>query len=279
MLLATIAPSGGEAQQDSLGPKSRYNLFHRTPVELRRPMATDRPDRTESPYTVDAGLFQAEIDLFTYGSDASADGEPGVQGNSYSFLPFNIKAGLTHNIDLQFVLQTYAWDQQTEAGSTHRERGLGAIAVRTKVNVWGDDGGRTAFAVMPFVAFVSAPGSSERVFNLGVILPFTVDIGRGWALSSMLELDVAHDSSSTPRRVVMIGSASLSRGIVGGLSFYVEGYGGTVLADGSAAWEATGDVGLTLGIGSNVQLDAGLNLGFTRVAEDVNPFLGLAIRF
>jgi hypothetical protein len=86
LLLATIAPSGGEAQQDSLGPKSRYNLFHRTPVELRRPMTTDRPDRTESPYTVDAGLFQAEIDLFTYGSDASADGNRGA-GNAYSFLP------------------------------------------------------------------------------------------------------------------------------------------------------------------------------------------------
>ena len=46
-----------------------------------------------------------------------------------------------------------------------------------------------------------------------------------------------------------------------------------------ADWEGTGDLGLTLGIGSNVQLDAGLNLGVTRVAEDVNPFLGLAFRF
>ena len=71
----------------------------------------------------------------------------------------------------------------------------------------------------------------------------------------------------------------MGRGIIGSLWFYVEGYGGTILADGSAAWEATGDLGLTLGIGRNVQLDAGLNLGFTRVAEDVNPFLGLAFRF
>ena len=76
LLLAAIAPTGGEAQQDSLGPKSRYNLFHRTPVELRRPLTTDRPDRTESPYTVDAGLFQAEIDLFTYRGDVSDEGEP-----------------------------------------------------------------------------------------------------------------------------------------------------------------------------------------------------------
>ena len=129
-----IAPHPGEAQQDSLGPKSRYNLFHRTPKELRRPLATDRPDRTESPYTVDAGLFQAEIDLFTYGSDASADGEPGVQSNSYSFLPFNIKAGLTHNIDLQFVLQEQVF--RADALALHSRdvdlAGSGTLATATK---------------------------------------------------------------------------------------------------------------------------------------------------
>ena len=219
------------------------------------------------------------MDLFTSGRDGSADGTPGVQDNSFSVLPFNVKAGLVHNVDLQFVLQTYAWDQQTEGGSTQRQRGLGAITVRTKVNLWGNDRGRTAFAVMPFVAFVSAPGASERVFNLGVVLPFTVDLGAGWGLSTMMQFDLAHESESTPRRVAMIGSASLGRDIVGQLSFYVEGYGGTILSDGSAAWEATGDVGLTLGVGRNLQLDAGLNLGFTRIAEDVNPFLGFAVRF
>ena len=59
----------------------------------------------------------------------------------------------------------------------------------------------------------------------------------------------------------------------------MEVYGGTILADESSDWEGTGDLGLTLGIGPNVQLDAGLNLGITGVAEDVNPFLGLAFRF
>lgn len=283
LLIAAIAPTGGDAQQDSLPDslqsKSKYNLFHRTPVELRRPLSTDRPDRTESPYTVDAGMFQVEIDLFTYGGDGSADGEEGVESNSFAVLPFNLKAGLLPNVDLQFVLETWGWNQESASGTSQRQRGLGAITVRTKVNLWGNDGGRTAFAVMPFVAFVSDPGSSERVFNLGVILPLKVDLGAGWALGTMLQFDVARAGPETPRRVALVGSASVGRGITGPLSFYVEGYGGTVLADGSAAWEATGDVGLTLALGRNVQLDAGLNLGFTRAAEDVNPFLGLAVRF
>jgi hypothetical protein len=283
LLLVSATPGRGVAQQDSLTaslePKSRYNLFHRTPVDLRRPLSTDRPDRTESPYTVDAGLFQAEIDLFTYGGDASAEGEPGVTSNSFAVLPFNMKAGLTHNIDLQVVLETWASNVETASGGTQRQRGLGAISVRSKVNLWGNDAGRTAFALMPFVAFMSAPGASRRVVNFGLIMPFKVDIGGGWGLSTMLEFDLAAESAGAPRKVAMIGSASIGRGIVGPLAFYAEVYGGTILADESTAWEGTGDFGLTLGIGRNVQLDAGLNLGFTRVAEDVNPFLGLAFRF
>lgn len=279
LLLAAITPTRGDARQDTTPSKHQYNLFHRTPAELRRPLTTDRPDRTESPYTVDAGLFQVEIDLFKYGGDASADGEPGVESNSFAVLPFNVKAGLLPNVDLQLVLETWAWNQQTEGGSTQRQRGLGAISVRTKINLWGNDGGRTAFAAMPFVAFVSDPGSSQRIMNLGVILPLKVDLGAGWGLGTMMEFDLAAEGPNTPRRVALIGSASVGRSITGPLSFYVEGYGGTILADGSAVWEATGDVGLTLGLGDNVQLDAGLNLGFTRVAEDVNPFLGLAVRF
>ena len=279
LLLLTTGAAPGAAQQESVEdshlPKSKYNLFHRTPVALRRPLATDRPDRTESPYTVDAGLFQAEIDLFTYGGDD----EEGTESNTFRVLPFNIKAGLTHRIDLQFVLETWAWNEETAGGGTQRQRGIGAITVRTKVNMWGNDGGRTAFALMPFVAFVSDPGQSSRVVNVGLVMPFRVDIGAGWGLSTMLEFDLAAETADSPRKVAAIGSASIGRTIVGPLSFYAEVYGGTVLADESSDWEGTGDLGLTLGIGSNVQLDVGLNLGVTRLAEDVNPFLGLAFRF
>jgi len=42
--------------------KRRYNLFHPTPDALLREMATDRPDKTESAYSVDAGHYQIEMD-------------------------------------------------------------------------------------------------------------------------------------------------------------------------------------------------------------------------
>jgi hypothetical protein len=40
--------------------KSGYHLFRPTPRELMRELSTDRPDQTESAYTVDAGHVQLE---------------------------------------------------------------------------------------------------------------------------------------------------------------------------------------------------------------------------
>ena len=72
--------------------RSSYHLFNPVPSNEMRPLATDRPDRTESPYTVDPGHFQFEIDLFNQVRDASTT-ESLVGG-------INAKAGLTDSIDL-----------------------------------------------------------------------------------------------------------------------------------------------------------------------------------
>src|SRR4051794_16404126 len=49
--------------------KCQYTLFHPTPRHLMRELATDRPDKTETAYSVDAGHFQLEMDLHTYTHD------------------------------------------------------------------------------------------------------------------------------------------------------------------------------------------------------------------
>lgn len=49
-----IAGSTAFAQND----KSMYTLFRQTPRSQMRELTTDRPDKTESPITVDAGHFQ-----------------------------------------------------------------------------------------------------------------------------------------------------------------------------------------------------------------------------
>ena len=40
-------------------------------AEFRREISTDRPDKTESPYTVEAGHVQFELNLIEFGWDDS----------------------------------------------------------------------------------------------------------------------------------------------------------------------------------------------------------------
>lgn len=61
-LLALCTVGYAQSSQDS--SKRSYNLFHPVPENLMRSFETDRPELTESPYTVDAGHFQYEADLF-----------------------------------------------------------------------------------------------------------------------------------------------------------------------------------------------------------------------
>ena len=62
--VVVAAPTGGaagaEADASASPDKSDYTLFNPTPRDRLREMSTDRPDKTESPFTVDAGHFQIE---------------------------------------------------------------------------------------------------------------------------------------------------------------------------------------------------------------------------
>src|SRR4026209_2035948 len=85
------------------GDKGQYTLFNPTPKELMREMSTDRPDKTESPYTVDAGHFQVEMDLFGYTRDHDTAAGADSRTETFSVGPVNLKGGLFNNVDLQIL--------------------------------------------------------------------------------------------------------------------------------------------------------------------------------
>ena len=56
--LAVTPALAGEAGDAAVSPdKNQYNLFNPTPDELMRELNADRPDKTDCPFTVDAGHF------------------------------------------------------------------------------------------------------------------------------------------------------------------------------------------------------------------------------
>ena len=99
---STVAIGAAEASDQN---KSQYTLFNPTPDRLLRDLTTDRPDITESPFTVDAGRFQVETNLFGY--TRSRPDADGTITDSYDFLITNLRIGLTYNAEVNVVFQPY----------------------------------------------------------------------------------------------------------------------------------------------------------------------------
>ena len=65
---------------------------------------------------------------------------------------------------------------------------------------------------------------------------------------------------------------------IGKWSGYLELFS-DVSNEAHAGWVATFDCGMSYRLTRDVQLDAGVNIGLTKAADDVNPFVGLSVRY
>ncbi len=255
--------------------KSEYTLFNPTPAALMRELSTDRPDTTESPYTVDAGHVQIEASFLDY----TRDEDGGDTFEVSSVLPTNLKFGLTNNADLQLVFEPYVHEKLDTAAGDDSTNGFGATQVRLKVNLWGNDGGDTAFAIMPFVQFPTADDDFGGTDHLqgGVILPLAIALPNEWGLGLMVEVDAVRDSADEDYELQFVHTATIGRAIVGDLSGYVEYIGVTDTEEGTGYLSLIG-AGLTYGVDENVQLDTGVNVGLSDDADDFNVFVGISVR-
>src|SRR2546427_10202185 len=107
MAVPTADAASAELDPSASPDKGKYNLFNPTPRELMREMNTDRPDKTESPFTVDAGHFQIEADILNYTYDRYNPARTDTRAETVSIAPMNLKVGLWKDADLQLLLQTY----------------------------------------------------------------------------------------------------------------------------------------------------------------------------
>jgi hypothetical protein len=262
-----------------LPDKSGYNLFNPTPDALLREFATDRPDRTESPFTVDAGHFQVEMDFLTYIYQRKDGGGVEETVKTLAIAPFNLKVGLLNNVDLQIVTLPYnfQWTRDHTTGRKTTASGFGDILLRCKMNLWGNDGGSTAFAMMPVIKFpTNQDDLGNRAVEAGIILPLAIQLPGDWGLGTMVQVNYVQDSESSDYHAEVIESITVGHDIIGKLAGYVELFS-NLSSERHASWIATFDVGLTYALSRNVQLDAGINIGLTE--EALNPFIGLSVRY
>jgi hypothetical protein len=281
IISASLALLGAGLAAGAEPDKSAYHLFHPTPRALMRELATDRPDRTESPFTVDAGHVQIEMDVLSYSYDRHNPDHSDQSVETAAIAPFNLKLGLLNWADLQLILQPHVSvrTHNFRTGQVEHQRGLGDLVARVKVNLWGNDAGRSALAAIPLVKLPTGrDGISNGSVEGGITFPFTLSLPAGWTMGAQTQFDFARDDSGDGHHAEFINSITFSHAIAGNLSGYVEFFS-LVSTERGSEWQGTADIGFTYALTEDIQLDAGVNIGVTRAADDWNPFVGVSWRF
>ncbi len=276
LLIAVPCGLAGTTAQPAVD-KSGYNLFNPLPDNLLGDMGTDRPNKTNSPHTLEAGHFQLETGLFSHTRTTAA----GTRTENNSWLDSTLRIGLTQRTEFDIELPVYQNNRSTDLAShaVDRSSGTGDLTLMLVTNLWGNDTGDTAgglefWAKVPTANHNIGNGKLEggAAFLLDVKLPHDFDLGinNGLGISANDDGDAYHAD--------IINSICVSHALFGSLSGYVEFFSSVPTRNGGG-WVGTVDVGAMLMLGKNCQLDAGINMGVTPGADDWQPFVGLSFRF
>src|SRR5215831_9267119 len=102
-VLATTLAVSSRGDEPMPEDKSHYTLFNPTPSESMRVWRTDRAGVT--PYTVDAGHFEVDVTLVTYGYDEFEPRSVGLMflpkfsTDAWAYGATTIKLGLLNRLD------------------------------------------------------------------------------------------------------------------------------------------------------------------------------------
>ena len=292
-------------------PKPDYSLFDPAPDGQMRPLSTDRPGKTHSSITVDAGHFQVESDFLNYTYDHYSPGEQTTRILSVA-TPI-LKAGITNSVDLEAAFDFYNDTHVTSRGGTATAtgtsssgstpggsngtqtggvgssssstgassigKGFGDVALGAKVNVFGNDGGAQSFALLPFVKIPTAGRNvGNRVVEYTLNAPYTINLDTLWSLTAEPAFGYLKNADNTGHHGDYSFLVNLNRPVfVKSVTAALEVASEYSSRDFTPRY--TLDPSLQWLVTGNLQLDMGVYLGLNKAAPDYNPYVGISYRY
>jgi hypothetical protein len=257
--------------------KTGFTVFDPTPDDDLRGFETDRPGRSNTPYTVDAGHVQYETDLF----NAAFSHSGSVTSRIFITADPVLKLGLTNDSDLELAIGGFQSLRTVDrsSGTVVTASGFGDLDLRLKVNLLGNDDGFAALAVIPYVKLPTAHqylGNGQ--FEGGVIAPLQLNLPYKLALILMPELDVLKNADNGGNHLNLANLISLARPIYGDLSGSVE-FAASNGTDRHTLPVQTLDFTLSYLLTPNLQVDVAFYAGLDRGAPAQTLYTGLSQRF
>jgi hypothetical protein len=237
----------------------------------RRPLTTDRPDATDSPYTIEPGHVQLEMDFASWTKASVA----GARLTETDLVPFNLRFGIESDLELAIMAQPYRRDNASfPAGPGAKQYGFGDMIARVKLNLLGNDSGDFGLGAIADLKLPTGSGGiGNGKFEGGMAVPFASKLAGGWTGGAMTAFDFVYDGGGY--QLAWRNSATFSHEIGPETSGFLE----LASETGVGTHVATFDTGISHQVGKNTEFDVGVNLGLSRAAPDVRLFAGMAHRF
>ena len=282
-VLAGLMTTAAARADDPPAPavdRSTFTAFNPTPTADLRGLCTDRPTKSTSPCTVDAGHWQVESDAYDYTLDRTG----GISATTQLFASTNIKLGLTDTADIEVNITPYeevsARDRTT--GAVSRAAGFGDIILKAKVNLLGENGGNVAFGLAPFIKIPTAHGSlGNGAVEGGIIAPIQIALPGNASLVIDPELDVLQNASGSGQHANTSGLVSLSWPASKAVTLSAELWADANFDPAGRVTQVSADVGAAWipAQTPNLQFDGGFNLGLNKVTPGVEAYIGVSHRF
>jgi hypothetical protein len=272
LALLTFAYNSATAQDTT---RKSYNIFHPLPESLlREDMETDRPNVTESPYTMEAGHFQYEADIFNFEKLRT---DESVQ-RTWLINQANLKLGLFKNTALQLKIQSYGHQSSTDLASGEKQTGsgFGDMTLRIKQNLYGNYNGSFSIAVMPYVKFPTNRYSDNKSYEEGLMVPMVLKLPQDWKIGMMVEGDRLKDDDAEAMHSELLQSLTVSHVFFKKLEVFGESYYTYNFKDHHILNFV--DAALEYEIVRDVKVDVGMNYGLQHDAQK-NYFAGIAFRY
>jgi hypothetical protein len=261
-----------------------YTLFNPVPVDLLRDMDTDRPDKTDSPITIDAGHLQLEAGAFdyTYFRDRSQDDN--IRAETLDFGQFNFRLGILNDLELNAIINAVDFSRTTDyaANQSSRQNGFGDTIIGGKLNFWGNDGPDDVWATsLGLEPTFKIPTARQDLGNghgeLFVGVPFLLILPAEFNLSAETTVSWERNLENTGDLTGWQNSASIDRVFFGKFDIYLE-YWSHVSSEHHQKAEQTIDTGFTYPWSDNVILDTGFNFGLNNASTTFEWLAGVSVR-
>jgi hypothetical protein len=265
--------------------KWQFNLFNPTPSNELREMDTDRPDKTNTPHTIDAGHLQIETGFFDYNYYRDKYQGANARMEALDLGQFNFRLGVLNDLELNAVVDSVDIARNTDyvANQSARQNGFGDLTLGGKMNFWGnddsDDVWDTVFGIQPQFKIPTARqmiGNGHAEADVG--LPMIVNLPAGFTLSLETDVSWLRNLADNGDVTGWANMASLDRPIFGKWDVYLE-YWSQVTTEKHQEAEQTLDTGFTYPATDNVTFDTGVNFGLNHASDSIEWTAGVSVRF